>query len=447
MFDFVTINRLTENDFTGIISEAGGARYSDDDSREQTLNADYVIGDSIVELKLIEEEGIEKNTRQLKLSRLFSKYNDASVVVLDPALLSEKDRRHYFNIMEGPIKTQIKKASKQLNITRTKLAKKTANILIVVNNGYSSLNLDEFKQVVEKCARNDTSSIDFVISCGIYYYSDGFDSYVIAPFELCGIKQKNEPVEIQSIRKSWGAFLDRYMTRFLTDQNRDRNAKLPVLDIEFSVDDRTYVKPTPPFGKESEFYRHGRPRINSSGINECPLVARTFPKLSRREWSLLKGIISDDWKLKETYEQWIRHFMDEEESYNNELQPLVPVKLENNNKISPKIIEFYDLCTIANEKFNKLAKKIIVSARCIDDVKIEITRFIYLVIKEIGRDKKNDLSSIYIATGVDEPIILESIVENKRIFFEWGISLAAAYAVKNSIDIVLYHKDTRYSWI
>lgn len=438
------INRLSEDDFTKIIKQAGGSRYSQDDSRERNLNADYIFDDAIVELKFVEEEGVEKEARQLKLSKLFLKYEESPVIVLDPLILSQKDQKQYFNIMEGPIKTHVKKASKQLKATNTELGKSLRKILIIVNNGYSSLDQDEFSQVVTKCVKNDTTNIDFVISCGIYYYSDGYDSYFLGPFELCKIDDFNVPHEFESIRNSWNIFLDQYMTRFITEPDREVNARLPVLDLEFQVNGRTYIKPTPQFGKKSEFYVTGRPRVNSTGIEISPIVAKTFPKLSRQVWELVRSTISDSWKLQESYEEWTCHYMNEEENYINELQPLVPINVELDNS---SLDCFSDLCAIANDQFNELAKKIILSARKIDDTKVEVTRYIYLVIQVIGRDKKNDLASIYIASGTEQPVITDVIVENQQVFFEWGVSLASAYAIKNGIDVVLYSKNTKYAWI
>lgn len=200
MRDFVKIDRLTENDFTRILDVAGGRRFSNDDSAEEELNADYVIANAIVELKLVEEEGFDKTARQQKLSKLFVQYDKSPVVVIDPQSLSYEDQRKYFNILEGPIKTHVKKASKQLKSTNLKLGGRYTNILLIVNNGYSALGMEEFKAVVGKCVRNDTNNIDYVITCGIYYYSDGFDSYVIAPLEIEGIYNQIEPREYVSIR-------------------------------------------------------------------------------------------------------------------------------------------------------------------------------------------------------------------------------------------------------
>ena len=143
---------------------------------------------------------------------------------MDPQVLSEWDRRKYFKILEGPIKTQVKKASKQLKSTTIKVAKEIKKFLLIVNNGYSALDAEEFKKVVNKCVKNDTSNIDYVISCGIYYYSDGFDSYFIAPFELEKITSSIEPSEFNLILNSWYNFINNYMSRFVMEDVYKRQA-------------------------------------------------------------------------------------------------------------------------------------------------------------------------------------------------------------------------------
>jgi hypothetical protein len=297
MNELIRINRLTESDITAIVDAAGGVRYSADDSKEQRLNADYVINNAIVELKLVEEEGLEKDARQKKLSDLFVKYDTCPVVVLDPKILSNEDQKKYFNILEGPIKTHVKKASKQLKSTHSRLPRDYKKILLIINNGYSALDMDEFRTIVEKCVKNDTNNIDYVICCGMYYYSDGFDSYVIAPFEIKAIYDNAEPEEFGAIQKSWNVFMDKLMTSFITEPDTNKHSKLPILDIEFEVNGISFVKPAPPFGSESNYWIAGRPRINSSNINECPVVGLAFPKLSKKSWNLIRDTIDDSWKL------------------------------------------------------------------------------------------------------------------------------------------------------
>jgi hypothetical protein len=208
----ISINRITEQDFTNIIEASGGKRFSLDDSREDSENADYIFDDSIIELKLVEEEGLEKNDRHRKISELFSQYCKAPVIVLDTNYLSENDRKEYYRILETPIKGCVKKANSQLKKSCDNIRKDLIKILIIVNNGYGALDLDEFKNIVNRRVKNDTSNIDYVICCGVYFYSDGFEHYVIFPFELLNVRKNNEPEVYLKLQKSWSNFVNRLVS-------------------------------------------------------------------------------------------------------------------------------------------------------------------------------------------------------------------------------------------
>ena len=90
--NYMRIYRLTENNFDKIIEAAGGNRFIIDNNPEKQPNADYLLEDAIVELKFVEEEGLEKQERQQKIAALFSKcFPQKPVVVLDPKLLGETE--------------------------------------------------------------------------------------------------------------------------------------------------------------------------------------------------------------------------------------------------------------------------------------------------------------------------------------------------------------------
>jgi hypothetical protein len=102
------IKKVSEVDFDRTVMEAGGARINETDS------ADYIFGEAILELKLVEEEGLDKGTRQQKLANLFRPQQPLSpVVVIAPNRLDKVAARTYYNIIAGPIKTHVKKAAAQ----------------------------------------------------------------------------------------------------------------------------------------------------------------------------------------------------------------------------------------------------------------------------------------------------------------------------------------------
>jgi hypothetical protein len=51
----LNINKLHESEFDNILGNAGGRRAAVDDSRCSEPNADYILNEAIVELKLVEE--------------------------------------------------------------------------------------------------------------------------------------------------------------------------------------------------------------------------------------------------------------------------------------------------------------------------------------------------------------------------------------------------------
>lgn len=65
-------------------------------------------------------------------------------------------------------------------------------------------------------------------------------------------------------------------------------------------------------------------------------------------------------------------------------------------------------------------------------------------VQEIGQDKANDLCSIWFVD--EEWDIRKPIAENLNIFFEHGLALSSAYAIKFDVPQVLYYKDGRYKW-
>ena len=70
MMESLKFSQLTEIDFDEVVLSVGGRRYTDDPTIKD-LNCDYILDDKFIELKIIEEEPIEKKTKQEKLAKLF----------------------------------------------------------------------------------------------------------------------------------------------------------------------------------------------------------------------------------------------------------------------------------------------------------------------------------------------------------------------------------------
>jgi hypothetical protein len=312
------------------------------------------------------------------------------------------------------------------------------------------LNHEEFKHVAEKCVKNDTSNIDYLICGGVYYHSDGFDSFVLAPFGIIHILKSHKPPWFDILYKAWNNYVNQIITKFTRGLGQENANKLPVLDLEFERNGITYVKPAPPLGR-SLFWPDGkRPRENTSGIEKCPHVGVPFPKISQISWQMLKKKISDDCYLQDSYQDWLEFSKREDERHSDFLKPLVPMGISDSfvkDVISnTKELFFIDLCQKANLLFSESAIRLSRTASAIDNFNLYIPKYIYVLVKEIGMDQKNDLTSIYIVTNIEGFEDKKTVVEDVRIFFEHALALSAAYAVKLNVPKVVYKKDKTYSW-
>ena len=88
------VRPLSESDIHAVISAAGGDYAYPDSDRRRTLNADFLLAESIIELKALDDEGLAKPQRQAKLANLFRKEEPSRpVIVLDRAKLPTQEQR------------------------------------------------------------------------------------------------------------------------------------------------------------------------------------------------------------------------------------------------------------------------------------------------------------------------------------------------------------------
>lgn len=117
--DHFRLRPISEPDIDQVIENAGGGRAHPDADRREQIGADYVLGNCVIELKALDDEGLAKPERQAKLAALFgSLHPNRPVVVLDRDSLPPAEQRSFDRILEGPIKTAIGKAKKQLKQSR-----------------------------------------------------------------------------------------------------------------------------------------------------------------------------------------------------------------------------------------------------------------------------------------------------------------------------------------
>lgn len=449
--DTFRIQPLTENDIRMVVESCGGTIAHPDAHLRTQRGGDFIIEGAVIELKILDEDGLLKSERQVKLAKLFHDEGfTAPVVVLDRKNLSEEGKRAYDRIIEGPIKNAVASARQQLKQTRIERSETTISVLWVLNNGYTALNHEELTALVAHRTRNDTSNIDGVIVGGCYFHSDGFDSFFLWPIEYVPFRLESFS-GFDRLRAAWHSFAESFMSRVVRgDLDRDP-FKGPVVDTQFEIDEITYVKPAPPIGGASNFFPRGRPRKNSTGLTECPPVALTFPGLSQTEWGKFHRALPGEFELRDDYEAWLRH----EQKAREEGFPLrpfvrVPITFDGwqdwciTQKCSPGTLSIYHH---ANAVFQNCIQRIISSAREMKEGSLLPANYILAVTDEIGQDKANDLSHIAkIRECFEGKSDIKPIVEDIRIFHEHAIALASAYAVAEGLDAVMWTRKLRYAW-
>ena len=448
------VARVCEADFDQMIAASGGRRCVQDSSVQDNSNADYELDDAFLELKLVEEEGLEKDSRRSKVAALFRVTQPGRpVVVLDPMQLDADGERHYFNIMAGPVQTAVKKAAGQLECTRAAAGGDGTRVLIIINNGYTALSHEEFKRVVLKSARQDTTKIDSVVVGGIYHYSDQFDSYVLSPLEECPIDISRRFHSFAKLKEQWDAFSERVMTSLIqgNDPNR-RFEKMPVVDIAFDINSVSYVKPAPRIGIPSKFWKHGRPRNNSTGITTCPPVARTFPDMDAENWRHFREVLPSSSFFLERYPDWIRFREKALAQHHEPKEPLVPVTISYEGALEWCQRSGYPLSetqvfAYAAYLFDKAAHDLIACAVSRSASSVMPARYIGVETHEIGQDQAYDFSSIRLVRETHGGSDVLELVQAERIFHEHALALAAAYALRYEVGVVMYDRILTYAWV
>jgi hypothetical protein len=447
------IRPLSETDIDAVVEMAGGKRAHPDADRRSKASADYVLAEAVIELKTLDDEGLSKPERQAKLATLFHRYEpDRPVIVLDRARLPDDGHREYDRILEGPIKTAIHSAKGQLRQSQTENRSTDVSILFVVNNGYTALDHAALLQMVAHRARNDTQQIDGVVVAGCYFHSDTFDTFFLWPIDYVPINIQRPFASYETLRQAWSAYSNNFMTDVIQRRIALDTIKGPVVDTQFEVDGVTYVKPAPPIGNESEFFSRGRPRKDSSGLIRCPPVATTFPEMTREEWTLFHAAFPDEGLLFASYEEW-QAYRAKAAACSTPLKPFVPVsvtfagwqKWRREQRISKTQ---FSLPTYANAAFNQQVRAILSVARERSSHSILPSRYVLATTEEIGQDRANDVSHIAAIREVPngQPFV-RPFLSNARMFHEYALALASAYAVADHIECVLWQKDLRYAWL
>lgn len=448
--DQYCIRPLGEADIEGIVEAAGGAVAHPDASRRRKRGADFVFDGAVIELKFLDEDGFLKTRRQQRLASLFFEEGTrAPVDVIDREKLSAAGRRSYDRAIEGPIKTQVASARKQLKQTRAEFPNTTLSVLWVVNNGYTALNHDDLERLVGLRARNDTRHIDGVIVGGCYFRSDGVNHVFDWRLTYVPIKLAKF-AGFDSLLRAWSGFASKFMSDSMKGEMGQGLLRGPVVDCRFEFEGITYVKPAPPMGKNSDFYPRGHPRTNSSGIDVCPPVGLTFPGLTHTEWMKVRQALPNEAGICESYAGWLA----KERDALREGTPLCPLV-----RVPITCFEWQSWCQrqgqvptmvsvrrYANSVFQDRVQTAIANARELKGGRSVVARYILVVTDEIGQDKANDLSHIAkVFEQTTEKSDIRSIAENLRVFHEHAIALASSYAVAEGWNEVMWVCRKKYS--
>ena len=234
----------------GVIEMLGWKRYVDiREPIEGELNADYVSPNEVLELKVFEEEGLDKTERQSKIAALYERFTtDKGVIDLELDQAPIEIRRELEALVSRPLQTAVKKASKQIRQSVKALNMDGAGVLIGVNNGYSYLNADNFENLLVRRCRNDSTSIDHAACITVDYHQGAFDAFVFCAVRCHTIQGGSEWCEFQRFQKTVVDAFNNAMGQMMADQ---MNPKLwdeslsPVTDIRFERNGIIYVREAP----------------------------------------------------------------------------------------------------------------------------------------------------------------------------------------------------------
>jgi len=195
--------------------DAGGHRLTKEEAAEfKEKNADYIFREFVLELKILQEEGLSVSTRQSKIASLFASYPSAGPVhQLDPFSLTEEDFEEYLDIVGVPLKKRIQSASKQVKKTIERLGKdKYKGGVILLNTGYTTIPHDFLEYLGDRYASKDTSWISEVITISCWTMTNGFDSSINFSFsphepenETIGLLKESFWNNINSVMNEWAS--------------------------------------------------------------------------------------------------------------------------------------------------------------------------------------------------------------------------------------------------
>ena len=433
--EYLNFSSLNEKDFDEIIFDAGGKRYTDD-LKIQELNCDYILDNAVLELKIIEEEPLGKKEKQQKFIELFEA--NAETVILYPF---EKQKYQYFKILQSPIQKALKKASKQLQKSAKEINAQL-KIAIIMNNGLYMVSNDEFKKMAVTRAKNDTSGIDILIVCSMYYHSDKLDMNIMFGFDDIEINQvENYKNIINKLRSSWNKKIESYMTEQLLNKNLVRNKK-PIQDLFFESKGIRYIKPPMQWGEKSTFWKNGRQREDTTNKNDLPLIC-VIPMFDITVYRFLKDKMPNSVLLQNSLSEYIKFIEDYHIKEENRIKLRVYLDFYLDDlKNLPKQFNESDIQNFIDVKYETLYNQI--KNEMIEyKGNLECDDFILLETQEIGMDKANDIAFIsHIKNNLRQEYFLDGI----RIKYEYAVAVAITLCMIVKAKKVCFIRNEDFKW-
>jgi hypothetical protein len=228
---FMKAPRIGEFFLDKVVHRAGGRRLTSGEADAQhRRNADYIVGDSVIELKDIQEEGLLVPGRQDRLAQLFGSLGrGGEYASLSPEDLSEIEWRQYMDILGRPIQNQVKSAAKQIKASRNHLGKSKGGV-IFLNTGYSSIPHNLFHSLVKRYCEKDTQQVDFSICISSWLITNGFESEVFFSFS----PKEGECDLVTSLRNAFWLEIDFLMDSWAQKGfSQDGDLLQPMIPIAF----------------------------------------------------------------------------------------------------------------------------------------------------------------------------------------------------------------------
>lgn len=440
-----------------VVIACGGKRLHQDASRVSDKSADFLIGNSVVELKLLNaDEAITHPKVQRVMAELFGNMiPGCPTAVIDRSLLDDIGRSTYDNVFGQAIKSHVKKAKAQLR-NSARITGASCSVLWIVNNTCSMLDHDSVQRLALKFIKNDTSGkepgVDVVVVSGHYMLSDGFDHRVKYPIDCIRIRDSAVFSEFDALRKSWNSAVERRMVNVIRGnfqyEGDPSGAKKSIGDLSFHMDGVTYVKPAPGMNGKSDFFGKRRPR-KPSRFNCSPGPEFTvYAGISREDWADFRSRnVSSVYHP--TYEEWSKAEVSVRARKRD--LPLVVVPITYAGWASwigsADDTKGGDVHQYASKVFFDKAQEVSDLALEFNENLVLPSRFLYLVTREIGQDASFDVSSLFEVSffGTPDECAVEVWI-NQRIDFQEGIMRASVHAIRCGVECLFWERDTEYCW-